>query len=124
MYHITKDWTRMLISQMENNHLENTIKLLIKNIKNAYEVLNNWSPFKWVEAISMNIDSDNIKYRAKEYIKNNMEKLPYYIFEAQIRWMDFSELLQDLVWRKNKMDITEITGALWYEDDEYIEIPF
>lgn len=41
MYHTTKEGKSMFISMMENDHLLNTINLLVERATNAYKILKN-----------------------------------------------------------------------------------
>lgn len=101
MEHRTKDGSVMLIAEMETEHLQNTIWMIIKNIETYYSLLNT----------KVENDINDIVYwrrsyshkELKHFIKTSSERLVYYIFEAQIRWIDYSSELQRVYNRKDKI---------------------
>ena len=56
-----------------------------------------------IEAIASGYDDEYIQETAKMKIRNGMEQLPYYIFEASLRGMKITESLQQLLWRTGPM---------------------
>ena len=80
---------------MENSHLKNTINLLLRNYKSLSNSLSIWIP--------LDIELMWLRWESKEYIKSKMKNilslLPFYIFEWQIRWMNFSDELYSSIWR-------------------------
>lgn len=124
MEHKTKNWEILLIAEMEDEHLKNTIDLIIKNIENYFNMLKN----------KEELDINNIIYwrrnftkaELKNFIKNSSERLVFYIFEAQIRWYDYSEKLQKVFWRNGKIEQNYISLPQNKENDylDYDEVPF
>lgn len=111
----------MLVANMTNEHLENTIKLFIKRIKQAIHIIN-WTPEKLrPEYLVANVSTRDIQKQARDVLRISLENLPKYIFEATVRGISFSKELQDALDRTEKIEdifkpIDEVE-ALWYEPE-------
>lgn len=70
--------------------------------------------------IANGIDMDDYAEQARDIMESIGEALPFYIMEAQIRWIDCSEILQEMYMRKEYMEpiFGEQTKALWLEMDD------
>ena len=118
MYHKTKNWQTMLIAQMDNDHLVNTINLIIKQIKDWQEILESWFSKSNLDAILSWYTSPKLKEKAEDVIKRNLKNLPYYIFEATIRWISYTNELQWLFARESWLGKDNL--YLWnnYDDND------
>ena len=115
MKHKTKDGDSMFISEMSEQHLNHTISMHLRNIEENYQLLT------WDKKVTINsllyerdIDFDEVKRRVKQIDTI----LPFYIMEASIRWIDFSEQLQKVYWRTDKLVTNNLLLDSWDEDEE------
>lgn len=102
--HTTLQWDNMPISDMKTDHLRNTIKLLIKRIEECFTIMegtNNTNVRHKIFSSSKSIS----KAQAKQLVVSITETLAHYIFEATIRWQDFSSELQELYQRKDAIEV-------------------
>ncbi len=119
--HRTKEGEKMFISQMEDSHLQATINLFIKKIKDLKDALSmkvNVSPFK---SALYAIDSTEIAENAKQRISTATSLLYPYLAEAMLRGMDYTVELQELFERTGKEDrfsIEDGSNLLEFQDDE------
>ena len=102
MIHTTKDGIVMLIADMDDEHLSNTIGLFCRKIKAAR--LHIQKPKKTDFLSSLFVDEDDIDHEA--IIKKSTERLLWYIFEASIRGMIFSGMLQQAFGRET-LDLSQ-----------------
>lgn len=123
MLHTTAQWNKILISDMTDTHLDNTINFLIKNIE-SLENLYFWKQEENINTLvswytSWNIDKQSIIEKIQELNKS----LSLYIMEWNIRWKEYSERLQELYKRKEWTKIqsmyenTSIKKFDYYEKD-------
>ena len=89
----------MLISSMDDTHLQNVINLLINKASKWYAYQQSENFITGIESHAYDFDTEHMKAQAWEMIKSAFEQLPKYIFEATIRWMNYSAQLQELTWR-------------------------
>ncbi len=124
--HITKDGKKMLISQMENNHLLNTIKFYLNKIESAKKYLESKINMNNFKSALYGINNEQVSKKAKESIPIITNKLLPYIFEAALRGVDITELLQNVYERKEKENQFDInfsnTQYIEYNEDDLDEI--
>lgn len=89
------------IAEMDDEHLTNTILLLLNNFKIATAALSagDDSNLNSVLFERRTLSKD----KAKRLIKNMYESLPAYVMEANIRGMDVREDLQNAFGRDRKL---------------------
>jgi hypothetical protein len=91
MYHVTADGTRMHISSMDDTHLKNTIRLLLKSLEEATNKLNDSGPSRLPSAREAALYGDARKITPEAYqrlVFDAYDKLGPYAVEAQIRNLD------------------------------------
>lgn len=104
MYHKTKDWDSILISDMTDDHLKNTITSMCKRITDAFAIYS-WNMKEDITTITAWVDLRRWKENSKDIISNTTKHLATYIMEATIRWLDIRETLTTALWREAKTDI-------------------
>lgn len=93
-----------MISQMDDNHLTNTIQMLLKHIKEANAMITSTSIMVAnIDFLIAGIDQEEVKRKAKEILIKAHDRIGRYMIEASIRGMDFSKDFQDAFGRKAKM---------------------
>jgi hypothetical protein len=91
--HKTNNGSQMLICQMDDEHLFNTIKLFAHNLKQARVLLENPQITNGImKAIIGNTQADAV-YQAEKAIKFSDEKLRPYIVAACYRGLDVKDIL-------------------------------
>lgn len=122
--HRTADGETIFISQMETSHLENTIKMHLKNIKDCTDMISNVNITNNVDLLIAGVDNESVKERAKEMLKRSHTELWKYLIEAFIRWLDLSKEFQETFGRKNQaMDLWVFKKAItskYLSDGDYI----
>lgn len=98
--HRTATGEIMLIAEMDNKHLENTIKLILKRYDQAAKAINQvtWLTLE-MELLGIYADPEEIK----EQLQQLLEILPPYIFEAMLRGIDLSKDIQAAIGRTEAM---------------------
>ena len=122
MFHTTKEGNKILIAQMGNAHLENTIKLLFNRIKLAMAILSEDTKIT-PESVVFHHKNINKIEQSKVLMELCIDNLPKYIFEATIRWINYTKELQDVLWRSEALKwYQEVNFSLSYneygEDDD------
>jgi len=93
VYHTTKDGSKLFISEMENSHLENTIRLMLAKVDEAKRMLYNKSSENKFKSALYSIPE--VKDRdLKEFILKYTTMLAPYIMEAMLRGINFTPELQ------------------------------
>lgn len=119
--HRYKEWWKRVsipICSMEDSHLENTINFFLSKLENMYAIYRwGWDAWESIEDLALGIDREELKEEMKEKIRIIYERLPFYIMEAVVRWMEFSEKLQEAFWRKQMTKKIANIRALTYEVD-------
>ena len=122
--HITADGQTMFISQMETSHLENTIKMYLKKIKECTEMINNVNITNNIDLLIAGVDNESIKEKAKNILKQSHAELWKYLIEAFIRGLDLSKYFQETFGRKEAiMELWIFKKSIttkYLKDDEYI----
>lgn len=110
--HTTADGTTLLICQMEDSHLVNTISLHCRKIKNARLVIEQGSvelPTIAKVLTGNKFDYERQIVNAEATIKSSHSKLQPYVVEASLRGLNISELLQDTYGRKTDSGVDKLT---------------
>lgn len=122
--HRTADGQTMFISQMETSHLENTIKMHLKNIKECMDMVANVNITNNIDLLLAGVDNESVKERAKELLKRSHAELGKYLIEAYIRGIDLSKEFQETFGRKEaSIDIGVFKKAItqkYLSGDEYV----
>ena len=103
--HTTRDGVTMLVANMEDSHLLNTIKLLCKDIEQNRLVLISDIEETSIDYILSWYDLWDLKEFAKNKIRNGYNNILIYVLEASIRWLDISTQLQEAFWRKDLLSL-------------------
>ena len=104
--HTTEDGQTMLIGQMSDDHLKNTIKRLCRELKQCSMILSNQAVIDktgLLQAINENYNTEEMKERAEMSAKGIHESLKNYVLEASLRKLDISENLQETYQRTQRM---------------------
>ena len=103
--HKTSDGSTLFIFEMEDSHLVNTIKIFCNQVSTFRDVLDNPKEMKKSEKILYG-DSLMSESEATNKLASLTDKLAAYVFEAAIRGLNISEMLQVAYGRKTSMIIT------------------
>jgi hypothetical protein len=109
--HTTKDGQSMLICQMEDRHLSNTIKSFCREIEKCRKVITQPSVENELIAIfNSGYSQANLKEQAVNQLKKYHQRLQPYLGEALLRGLDLSKELKIAYGRigqiKNSFGIT------------------
>ena len=119
--HTTKSGVAMRICQMEDSHLDNTIKMIVRKIEEAkLLVRSNINADSFTEAL-YEVDIEAISNRAKEVIPEMTEILYPYLAEAMLRGKDYSLLLQE-AFERDSREGREIPAPFPHPFDEEDDI--
>ena len=118
--HVTKEGEKMLISEMDNSHLQNTIQYILKQINIAKNMLDGKiERNEFEKAIYGNyktIDKDELQ----EIIRTRAELLQPYLGEAMLRGLDFTSELQTTFEREGKIVVhSPFESTLLLEESDY-----
>lgn len=103
--HKTKEGVTMLIAEMGDEHLLSTIAIFCNNIGTFREILDNPKELKKSEKILYG--SDNMSEgEAGSKLLSLTDKLTSYVFEAAIRGLNVSGMLQKAYGRKAEVNIS------------------
>ena len=113
--HTTKEGQTLMIAEMDNNHLKNTVTMILKGVEMAKEVLKGkeLDPFK--KALYSSRTPAMSKTQAKKIIATAPENVSPYILECVIRGIDFSVEIRktfDRTYEKEKFPDLEIDKYL------------
>lgn len=103
--HKTKEGVTMLIAEMEDVHLIATINIFCNNINTFREVLDNPKELKKSEKVLYGSDTMS-EGEAGGKLLSLTDKLTSYVFEAAIRGLDISSMLQIAYGRKVAVDVS------------------
>lgn len=119
--HITKDGQSMLICQMDDKHLSNTIKAYCREIEKCRKVVTQPSVENQMIAIfSSNYSQANIKEQAANHLKIYHQKLQAYLGEALLRGLSLSNELKIAYGRTGQIkNAFGITLELVEGDDDH-----
>lgn len=102
--HKTKEGTTILIVEMEDSHLLNTIELFARQIKQFIDILDNPKERKKSEEVLFGKEVMS-ESEASNKLTSLTDKLVSYVFEAAIRGLDISKTLQAAYGRNTSMNI-------------------
>ncbi len=101
--HTTREGKQMMISQMEDRHLLNLIKLELNQITLMLDASSSKLQLTPAQQILYNLQSDEIAKRAREEVPRKVRHLYPYIAEAMLRGLtEVTENLQLTFGRKTK----------------------
>ena len=98
--HKTRDWKEMFISQMTDEHLQNTVKIFLNNIKKSSDFLS-WNG-NLTNTIDMRLSWNRIEDLWEKFetiLKQSYLMLWRYTIELFIRWINMSEDFKEAFWR-------------------------
>jgi hypothetical protein len=125
--HVTREGQKMFISQMDDSHLLNTVKMICRNIEEC-KSLSAYSPgISGFQKKLMGLDDEKLQNEMFDKIKEYSEMLVYYVAETSLRGLNVSSVLQSAFERSEKLPKFEIPSnspsqLIDYEDDD--EIPW
>lgn len=132
-YHTTRSGSTILICQMEDSHLINTIKLYCSKIKDCCGILESGSikGMTAMGALIPQLDIEELKRQSRASLKTLHTRIQPYILEAALRGLShqFTEDLQNAYGREAQFDIkalqkyilpaaTDSLDGDGYEDDQ------
>lgn len=103
--HKTKEGITMLIAEMGDEHLLSTINIFCNNINTFREVLDNPKELKKSEKILYGSDTMS-EGEAGSKLLSLTDKLTSYVFEAAVRGLNISNMLQIAYGRKTAVDVS------------------
>lgn len=109
--HQTADGRSLLICQMDDSHLMNTISMYCRNIKNARLVIEQGNvklPTVAKVLTGNKFDRERQVANAESTIRSSHNKLQPYVMEASLRGLNISELLQDAYGRKTDAGVDKL----------------
>lgn len=121
--HRCNDGKTLFISQMDNSHLVNTLKLICKKVKALKQVAEGVSVSK--NAMIYGLDTDSSKRKALCRLVESVRFIEPYAAECALRGMDVTEILQSTFDRSEAEEITidfMTNRALQIEDDEDFDL--
>lgn len=98
--HYTRGGETMFISQMEDEHLRNTIEIFLREIEKCIGLLDFKVGLSRFKSALYKVDSEEIADRAEERLQKVVNKSYPYLSEALLRGMDFKDRLQEVFQRK------------------------
>ena len=96
LYHTTKEGDTIAIVSMEDSHLLNTIRLMLRNARAAKEYLENPAKKDSVVGVIYGVDRVNTLKKAEAIIQFSYEAIPRYLIVAIIRGIYTSELFSEI----------------------------
>lgn len=106
--HRTREGTRMLVSQMTDDHLVNTITLICNQITEARAQLDANIGITAFKAAIYRINPKTISEQAKQALPGLIRSLYPYVTEATLRGLSITPLLQQTFDRKTAEDTFSI----------------
>lgn len=110
----------MLIAQMDDTHLINTIKFYASKIEQSLAMIDKYSTLKESEKILYGFEYNNkdLIKEATQLIQSSTDGLTAYVFEASIRNLNVSQYLQKAFSRTTKIETFNSQPILPEHDDE------
>lgn len=103
--HKTPEGGSILIAEMTDDLLKDTIEKNLKGLKAAINIINaKVEETKKVDLIGTGLTVKAFRRHAEDNVKKILDELPFYIYEATIRGFNYTEQLQDIHERKTKSD--------------------
>jgi len=121
--HVTKEGNKLLISEMENSHLGNTILYILRQIDTAKKMLEGKTErSEFEKAIYGNYKTMD-KEDLQEIIRGRSEILQPYLGEAMLRGLDYTKELQETFERAEKISVhSPFESALLLEESDYEDV--
>lgn len=119
--HTTREGDSMLVCQMTDSHLTNTVKLFCKQMIEARKLLEggSLSSDPLLEILAPQFNAKAIRERAESAIKAIHEALPPYVVETALRGIDVGYLLQEAYGRRGQLPNLQVKVlTLDSEDDD------
>ena len=104
--HRTVEGREMLVAEMDNDHLLNTIRRICRKIGEAIQIINldeDIKPDKVIAQLQPRYSAESLLTKAKIELEEMDEKLPFYVVEAVLRGLDISSILQKAYQREAKI---------------------
>jgi len=98
----------MMVCQMDDFHLMNTVKMILREIEKAKAVTGMSVKLNSFERILFDLDEENLAETAAEAIKELTEKLYPYLAECALRGLSIEKELQATFERTGKVRMLEI----------------
>lgn len=108
--HETRDGQEMMICQMSDEHLLNTIRVYCTKIEQCVKVINgiqNIEGGKLIAVLNPKYSQENMIEQATYTIKKLDKNIQPYIMEAALRGINVTELIQKAYQRKAKIATPE-----------------
>jgi hypothetical protein len=122
--HKTRDGKKMYISQMDNRHLENTIRIILKHIEDAKKVSSQEVPLSKFQQTVYKMNTARVEKKAAQMISALTEKLYPYLAEAMLRGQNYTADLQRVFERKASDSIVTLSfDGHAFPELEYFEMP-
>lgn len=122
VYHTRKNGERILIAQMTDRHLENTIKLYCSQIVDLTTIaLGKYEPDdEFLGLFAQQATPEYQKTNARNSIQILYSKLSPYVMEASLRNIDVSEPLQKAFRRKDRVraKLMDVRAPLALDGDD------
>ena len=114
----------MLVAEMDDQHLSNTINLIIKTIDDLFTHLTEESTMTSRSKILYKTRMS--KEEIEDRIKESTNALKEYIFEASLRGIHFTEPLQKVFDRKGAITVAPFAALSFKSSKESLdyEMPF
>lgn len=116
--HTTRDGDTMMICQMTPSHLINTIRMYCNHMVQAREVLANAGSMDVMTKILANQDCEEIRRQAEQEIRRIDATLSSYVFEAALRGINVSTMLQAAYGRTNSVPRYTLAALAGVNDDK------
>lgn len=103
--HETQEGTRMLIAQMDDDHLLKTIKRYARKIAQCVTLLNGVQVqgSGIIQALRPEFSQESMKAKASDQIRFLDSKIRPYVMEAALRGLEVTEILQAAYQRKEAL---------------------
>lgn len=104
-FHTTANGDKMLIAQMDDDHLKNTIGVYCTRIKSQIQMIDRLATLKESEKILYGFQQSdvNMTNKAAEEINSAASGMSAYIVEACIRDINVSKIVQDAYGRTSSI---------------------
>lgn len=116
--HTTKDGATLQIAEMDNSHIENTIKLICRNITQLREHLDGESDLKPSSLALMGNNRASHETIAREF-RNQVQSATPYVAEACLRGLAVGAILRAALGRSAQLPKTPLIEA--YDDSGILD---
>lgn len=100
--HTTKSGETLMIAQMDDSHLTNHIKLLLRHIEQAKGALGANMKVSKFQSAMYGVNQESLEKKAAKKIKGIADQLYPYLAEAMLRGINFTTELQKIFERTGK----------------------